>query len=414
MSQAPGGGSASSAPKGVVQHHEIGEMAHFLNAFGHSKEEAVKTLLASSLQIVGLEEVKKQYASRWKQIEKTVYKATEAFFSRKLRKEDRFVRLREGRFAIIFRDMSREEGQARASELARELVTKLFGEIEGAELVTVEVMVLDEGVMDAVDDFDSLEDLIQHFERAIHLVDEREKQEFEESEEVLTVQYRPCLNPRKKMISMMEIVPCRQTGSQTERLAGDDPMLNGSPRLRAELDIHTLKQTADAVGRLGKAGHKPLLLLTVAFETMANPYMRRKYAETLKTLPDYTSQRLVLNLEGIGSGIPNSRYVQIVSSVKTLVRGFSLEVAPGWNDYAAIEGLPVLAIAATVDPKVGPDGAADLFQAARSQKRKCILRSVASDDIARQALKLGVDYVCGPVIAGMLPAPGRPFSIRNL
>ena len=62
--------SQGGAGKGVVQHHEIGQIGTFLKGFGKSKDEATKSLLASSLQIIGWMRSKKNMRSDGRRLKK--------------------------------------------------------------------------------------------------------------------------------------------------------------------------------------------------------------------------------------------------------------------------------------------------------------------------------------------------------
>lgn len=406
-------GVSKKKPTGVVEHHEIGEMAHFLGVFGKSKEEAVKTLLASSLQIVGLEEVKKEYEGKWEAIEGRVGKAIEAFFTKKLRKIDSFVQLQEGRFALIFANMTREQGQARATQLSRELVNLLFGEMPGAELISVEAMVLDIDLSESLDDFNSLEEIIEHFQVAYAEAEKREEKQIKEVETVLTIAFRPAVNHRKKIISVSEIVPCRKTGKEISLLTDTDPIFTGSPHMRSELDLMVLKETGAHLIEIAEIKTKPVLLLSVSFETLANAYGRRKYIEIMNIFPDFTRKHLILNIEGITAGTPNSRYHQILQFIRPLVLGFSFEIENDWDDFHAISGLPVLAIGVAGNAPTDLPWIEDLFIRTHKAGKKCIWRNLEDDNLAKQAFKMGVDYVSGPVIGGVQNSPTRPFSIKS-
>lgn len=420
--QIPGNGSSgdtvqeSSVPKkssGPVEHHEIGEMAHFLKAFGRNKQEVVKTLMASSLQIVGLDDVKKEYEGRWEQIEHRVEQAIEAFFTKKLRKQDSFVQLEKGRFALIFANMTREEGIARATQLARELVNMLFGEMPGVELISVEAMVLDVDVIKAVDGFSSLEEVVRYFQEAIEEIEQREEEQFEEVKSELIILFRSVLNHRKKLISVSEVLPGRRTGTLVELLPETDPVYTGSPKLRSDLDLLVLQEAGKAMTQLGSKGNKPIIMISVAFETLANAYCRRSYAEVMKGLPDYTRRHLILNVEGVGQGIPNSRYRQILTPFTTAILGFSLQVDKGWDCFHAISDLPIVAVTTASNSTEDIPWIRGFFAKAKAEGIKSAWRNLESDELARFAFKINVDYASGPAISASQATPTRPFSLRR-
>ncbi|MEX0584036.1 MAG: hypothetical protein WD185_10220, partial [Sneathiella sp.] len=125
----------SSAPEkpGVdpvtVKHYEIGEATGFLRPFGKTYREALENLITGSIQIIGLDEVKAQYAEQWGKIRHNVMEIADAFLSRKLGRHDIFVPLDEGHFALLFAEATREQALEKSKTIARDLVNKLFGEL---------------------------------------------------------------------------------------------------------------------------------------------------------------------------------------------------------------------------------------------------------------------------------------------
>ncbi|WP_169542948.1 EAL domain-containing protein [Sneathiella aquimaris] len=398
---------------GPVEHHQIGEMAHFLKAFGRNKEEVVNTLMASSLQIVGLDDVKKEYEGKWEKIEHRVETAINAFFTKKLRKQDTFVQLAEGRFALIFANMTREEGQARALELSRELINLLFGQMPGVELISVEAMVLDVNLIGDLESFENLEEVIEYFQDAIAEASERETTQLKEVEEELTIQFRSVLNHPKQFISATEVVFALRKGDDTTVLSHSDPMLSGSTRTRTDLDLMALEKTGQAMREMGRKGNKPIVFLSICLETLANAYCRKNFQDMMNRLPDYTKQHLILNIEGIGRGIPNSRYRQILTSVTPNVLGFSLEVDKDWDCFHAISDLPVRAIVASSNEEEDIPWIQTLILQAKEKGIRSVWRNVETDEVARLAFRLGVDYVGGPAISNCQDSPIRPFSIKR-
>lgn len=55
--------------------------------------------MTSSLQILGLDEIRQKFGSRWHALEKRIDFAVEAFFSKKMGKKDLFLRLDTGNYA---------------------------------------------------------------------------------------------------------------------------------------------------------------------------------------------------------------------------------------------------------------------------------------------------------------------------
>ncbi len=396
---------------GEVKHYEIGEATSFLRPFGKTYHEALENLITGSIQIIGLDEVKAQYAEQWGSIKKNVMEIAEAFISRKLDRHDVFVPLNDGHFALLFADATREEALERSKTIAQDLVNKLFGELPGGELISIEAAMLKIEDFDGLDKIKSLDGLVKCFRAAIVKAKEREERVFQEHETELNVRFRPLINRRKGFIGMYEALSMTNTDDDQTDVTANDPLFNESPRLRAEMDCVILRETGTIFEKLGGAGNKPVIFLPVHFETLANSYFRSKYARILASLPDYTEWHLVLNVQDIAAGVPNSRYRQIFTSLRQLVLGFTFEVGPSWNEFDAIRDLPILAMTLAGHESLELSEIDAFFKRAKQNKKKCIWRSVDNDALARAAFKMQVDYVSGPIFGAVQAVPAKPFSL---
>jgi len=398
---------------GVVQHHEIGELTHFLSAFGKNKDEATKTLMTSSLQIVGLEEIQRKYGDRWAVVKKRVDMAVEAFFTKKLGKRDMFLRLDESNFALIFANTTQEEGLAQAKKLAQELLQLLFGEMPEVNEISVTAMALDIDIIDYIGEFEDVEELIEFLRGVDRYKREGGEAKFKAEEADISICYRPMINQVKRLMSIMEAVPCRLEKKVWRALGKDDPLLQGTIDLRAELDFKALRDTETAFKQLGAVGKKPVVMVSADFETLAHAYRRLRYANILKKLPDYSQRHLIINVTGVIPGLLNSRLRQILTTLNPLVLGFTFEVSEGWDDFGIISDLPVFGLSV-----VGHDEQDLLWieklvaKAKRLGVRSC-WRDLQSDDLARRAFRIGIDYVSGSVIGGNQIDPITPFSLKT-
>ncbi len=398
---------------GVVQHHEIGELAHFLSVFGKNKDQAVKSLLASSLQIVGFDELKEKYHTRWDAVKKRVDVSIEAFFTKKLSKHDLFLRLSESSFALVFANTTAEEGLARANKLGQELLQLLFGEMPEASMISVKAMIIDDELVDFIDDFQNLDELVEYLQGASDPVIPETVQLFKEEEPSLSVSYRPMINHAKKIMSVMEAIPCRSDNGKWKTLEPSDAVLTGTAFLRAELDFKVLKDTEFALKQLGTTGKKPIVMVPVDFETVAHAYRRLNYASILKTLPEFSQRHLVISIGSIKAGLLNSRLRQILTTLNPLVLGFIFEIEEGWDDFHIISDLPVYGVRFKATTEQDLLWVEKLVQKARAAKVRTCWRDLDNDFLARRAFEIGVDYVSGPIMGAIQQEPIMPFSLRG-
>ena len=404
--------SQGGAGKGVVQHHEIGQIGMFLKGFGKSKDEATKSLLASSLQIIGLDEVKKEYAERWEKIEKRVDQAVEAFFTKKLGKQDMFIRMAKNRFALLFANTSYEEGLERASKLSGELLQLLFGELPEHHNVTIEAVVLDVDLVEHISDFDDITDMVEYLNLAIS--DTQEEQEEDEADKTEhSVLFRSMISCNKNMVSVSELLPCNVIDGKRERIRRDDLRAMVGSRQRADVDYRLISEADAPVRKLGRVGHKPLILASVDYDTLANAYRRHEYARILKQLPRYTQTHFLINVTSVPTGLLNSRIRQILTTLKPLVLGFIFEVGADWNEFDVIRDLPVFGVSFFGDDEADLSWIEPLVARSKENSFRTFWRGVTSDVLARRAFEMHVDFLSGDVIGRVQETPVAPFSLKS-
>tara|TARA_R100000005_G_scaffold96680_3_gene85981 strand:- start:4206 stop:5525 length:1320 start_codon:yes stop_codon:yes gene_type:complete len=394
-----------------VKHYEIGEATSFLRPFGKTYREALENLVTGSIQIIGLDEVKTRYKERWGEIRENIVEIAEAYIGRKLGRHDIFVPLDDGHFALLFANASRQEALQRSRAIANDLVNKLFGEMPGGELISVEAAMLTIEDFEGLDKIRSLEGLVSCFHAAILRAQERETREVKLREADVGIRFRPLINRRKRFVGLYEALDASREGDIAGTAMPEDLRQSGSHRTRAELDCVILTELGNIIEKLDIQGRRPALLLPVRFETLANSYFRSKYARLLATLPNYTDRHLILNVQDVPDGVPNSRYRQILGALRQLVLGFAFEVDIRWKDFASINDLPVFAISLVGHERLDLGQIAALFTAAKEQGLKCIWRSLDNDELARAAFKMQVDYVSGPIFGSAQNAPAKPFSL---
>ncbi|MBO6826059.1 MAG: hypothetical protein JJ879_07650 [Sneathiella sp.] len=418
MMQGKGQGSVTSASaskgagQGVVQHHEIGQVGKFLKSFGKSKDEATKSLLASSLQIIGLEDVKERYADQWEKLEKRVDQAVEAFFTKKLGKRDMFIRMAKNRFALLFANTSYEEGLERASTLASELLQLLFGELPDHDNVSIETVVLDADLVEHMSEFDDIADMIEYLNLAISDTEEEQGEASDEKEDH-SVLFRSMINCNKNMVSVSELLPCSIQNGKRDRIRRDELAEMQGSRMRADVDYQLISEAEGAVNGLGGLGKKPLILASVDYDTLANSYRRHEYARILKRLPKYTQKHFLINVTSVPAGLLNSRIRQILTTLKPLALGFIFEVGPDWDEFDVVRDLPVYGVSFFGDREEDLMWIEPLVERAKVNNARTFWRGVSSDDLARRAFEMRVDFLSGDVIGRVQETPVSPFSLKS-
>lgn len=397
----------------VVQHHEIGDAVHFLKMFGVTRKQAVSNLMAGSIQILGLDEIKRQYEGDWQAIEHKVMKNIESFFSRKLAKGDLYTPLGKDRFALLFANSSKAEAQVKAQKITSDLISHLFGQVPGADLISIEALVFDEDSFDDLGPIRSLSELVEAFNQAVSKNKKKESQTFKHARKEIELKFRVCINRNDNIVSMNDCLLYRTIDDMPAIIENEDPLRLGTPQLRAELDIEALRLLKPYLQNLSDVKDKPYFLLDVQYETLANRSTRQKYAQALKRLPEFTTKYLILNITGLVKDTPQSRFQQILSFLNPLVLGYYFEISLPWNEFDKIKGLPVLGFTLSDVTIAKQDVLAHFVSEAGAQDKAVFLRSITDDSVAKIAFNLNIDNISGPAIAAIQDNPTKPFALPS-
>ncbi|WP_217808119.1 hypothetical protein [Oceanibacterium hippocampi] len=403
---AGGGVSLGTRTARKVRHHEIGELAGLLKHMGETQARAVDALLAGSIQVLGLDEVRERYAADWARLEARIGEIVETFIASRLGKQDLLIPLGTQQFAIVFAELSRDEARAQARKIAGQLANHLFGQVPHGELISVEglAMTLDE--LEGLDEVTSVEDLVRCFKAAQDRQRGREVEAIEAAQSQLGFRFWPTVNVSKRMISIYECAATRDGPDGASMLAPDDPVIPASGDGRSEFDLLVLQEAGTHLGSLGGLMHKALLMVPVHFETLAARYHRTAYVEALKELPGAGERRLILKIEGLPDGTPNTRLRQIVTSIKPLVMGTVWQVEPDFAHFQALEGLHALGIALDGRRVARLERLEKLVATASRAGLRPFLGAIGTTDAATTACRLGFRYLNGRALAPMLHRPG--------
>jgi GGDEF domain-containing protein len=372
-----------------------------------------EALNAGSLQVLGLETVKKRFGARWQTARDQVLRMVEQCIVRSITPDDVFVRMGEEQYVVLFCSSTRAEARATARRIAAAIDERLSGVIPGENQVSVRGVVVELDRPPLPESIASPEGLAQQVAKAETKAAADERAAFDEMASRLRLSFWPMANLKKRLISSYDA----QVGREGEGSAAKLPSESGGVgELDCALDCYALREAGKWLARRPKLGHKATLMVPVRFDTLAVKVHRTAYLEACGTLPDQARGRLLLKIVDFPDTMLQARLQGVLAYVSPFVLGFVARVPLGYRGFDQLAGLRVLAIA-TEGKHLGRPTEKDteelrkLANQAALRNVRVILLGVPSIEAGTVARRAGVDYVTGAAILPKLPAPGRVFPL---
>ena len=227
----------------------------------------------------------------------------------------------------------------------------------------------------------------------------------------LRVGYRPTVNIGKRLVSIYDCCLLHNNNAPAIARGVDSDVYADPTDQRGAIDCALLKAAGKALNDLDGTGRKALLSLPIHFDTLAVRRWRLQFVAILKALPDIASRRLLLDIEGIEPGTPNSRLRQLFTVVHPLVLGMTWQVSLNWRSVEATETMHVLGLSLQADEVSDARQLSAFVSFAHHHGFRVFLRNVGDRQLARIARKLGVDYFNGDSLAQPQISPGRAYLL---
>jgi hypothetical protein len=226
--------------------------------------------------------------------------------------------------------------------------------------------------------------------------------------------YMPIWDSRNEAIStyLCRTKAYRGSGDHTEAVQLEQ--LDSKDRAMVELSgLH--KAIGDLENAL-KGGRRVLLAVPFTFDMIGSPLGRMQLASACRHFLAEHRQYLLFVLSDVPRGVPQSRLVDIVNTLKPFARGVMATVAPGSRCHAAYHGIGLQGVGMCARQNSGEPGhleadIARLSTSARSAQLGSFLFDVASPDLLDMAKRIGVRWLSG---SALRPAVQKPVAMCRL
>jgi hypothetical protein len=297
------------------------------------KEEVPRSSSAGKMTVIGLDLIKQRLAERWDKVSASVHRYFETALQRQMRPGDTFHKMDDLSFVVIFRDLSAAEAQVKCVAVGEEICRYFFGEDKGEisvralvgevedrfllpggisaaaidqslEASGAETIINEHGVAPAPPQASSPEAAGRqlnlafgpNFERPVPIPQSQ-----------IGFVYRPLWDAFRQVVLMYLCQPVPPRAR--------DHTLCMAPNHeddRLELDMMCLKEAANRIASLRRAGVRLLVACPIHFSTIARSPHWAEYSRLYHKVPAALARDLAFVVLGIDHGIPNTRLAQEV------------------------------------------------------------------------------------------------------
>jgi hypothetical protein len=377
-------------------------------------------LLAGRISLINLREIEETFGPSWKRIADRAERIARATIERHLMPGDIYTGVDSLSFVVVFCSLSESAANAKCLLIADRIRKTLLGD-QGAEKFAVRASVgtIEEGfrLAETRSHGPLSQDSPSHAESGFAgreppksgppidgscpPPDER-------------FWYRPIWHQARNVVSAYLCTerPCASADEEDHGAAAPDA------NLLYRRDEAARDRVLDDLDELRRSGQKCLFVLQVHFETLASAARRQAYAGALaRRLQESAATLLVIAIKGAPVGIPQSRLVDIIATLRPYSRGVLLRLPIDATEMGNLRGCGLTAVGCDIGDCSNPEYT--VFQhmnrfsrAAEVAGLSTYLLGANTRSIVAAAVGAGFRYVGGDAVAGPVDRPDQLLEFR--
>jgi GGDEF domain-containing protein len=383
--------------------------------FGQMRAASSPTVMAGSIQLLGMAEIKQQLGAGWSGVADFAYRIAEQTIRRHISTEDSYQRLGGETFVLCFASPDKAHAEAKTREIVQSIATRLAQQAPQFPLrvdhtvAEVEWADIDQG---------DAESIAEQIARELRQVRERSESSARawrnEMLRTAGIRFGPIWHPPGHIVSSYRTMLNEQTGTHAlQRLAGVTTPEELTRTLH-ELDCLIVGRGIKALDLLLHAGGMAQMLVPVNFNSLSNRTAREKYLNLCRDIPQHYKRFLLFEVHGAPNGTPISRLLEIALSLKPYGHGVLVEMPASGSQLQELAsvGLFGLSVDAKSLPRSAGQATAALMRvvsAAAALHLKVFVHGADTVGILDAARKARADYVDGRAVALPMAEPKSAY-----
>lgn len=383
-------------------------------AFDARGAQPAEATVAGNVQLIGLDEIKRQFGDLWAGVRDAAHKAAEEIIRANLSPLDLFAPVKDESYVVLFGELDAAAATIKAKAIAAEITRRLCGDVENGALVTVRAVALE--MARPPSGFKSLAEVQAGFANAEADAAARARAEGQRITKGIQFGYWPTLNLKKRLIAIYDCNIMRRADAGY-MLAGDDAYpADSTGEIAAALDVVALDAAHQGLKAIDQQGKRAVLLLPVHYETLAFRTFRDRYIQGCRAFPESAQRNLAFHVLGLPDSLPQVRLVEVVSQFRPWVLGFVCRLKLENPEIERFAGSGLVGISTDAGGTITPTPAQfDLMrafaEAARAAKLRSMFINARTVSLGSAAVRAGFDFVNGDAIVRMVARPGRVYQL---
>jgi hypothetical protein len=197
----------------------------------------------------------------------------------------------------------------------------------------------------------------------------------------------------------------------------DDGLTKGVRcKLELAMTVSRIRHAASLLSERLAAGQRFMTWLPFSYELICSPASRLEIATAMRELSGELRPFLVIEIEGLPYGVPQSRLSELAGSFKPFCRGVVAQLPPRIANYSAYfnAGLHGIGLSLSAENVWETEMLSEIFKlgvAAGKQQTMSFVLDVPTGEILHAARSFGITLISSPLIG---PATRLPGSVRLL
>ncbi len=371
---------------------------------------------SGSANIVGLSTIKREAGDRWEKMREAVCTRLEAMFRQRLGSADFFVPVDETAYLVVMPSSTPEEGQVCCLRISYDLHQSLLGscgveyvEIARADPVgddTLELCPLSRSAIQQLADEVGLVFASTgsgSFDDEPVAVQPAPSQAAHKLPNDIDLSFHPVWDAQYQVIRAYRCAVQRKyLGSVTQSPVDD-------ARELTQITLGTLDHVSEVLHSHLQRNERFIVNAPVSYAALTSPLARMEFTAACRRLSCSLRPHLVFNIEDLPVGAPQSRIVELVTTLVPFCRAVIVTVP--WRerqlDIYRVIGLKAIGLGLDRVPQcMAMSEIERLCRYAARNRLVVFLDEVQNLDVLRGALDAGVMWLSGPAIAPPTLEPG--------
>lgn len=376
---------------------------------------------AGKLQLLNLDEIKRDAGDRWEQIADKARVIAEQVIRHRLAPSDVVAPYDDHSFIVLFAELTEEQARLKAAAIAREVRERLLGELGVKDHGWVKAFVTDVETLQSASAGVSSDEVILSWNRVFDAEEDCAPPlpgaqaidaELQSRLGEVGISYRPTLMTAKGVIGIYAPHILR-LDALNRILTGAAAFPHNDAAVTFEMDKAAAKRAVDQVRGALKAGHRTGLLHITLHTSSLVTHSSGLIIDMFRALPPEFRRFFIIGINTQTPGVPQTKLWEALPAVQPFCRSVTVQVTTEFSDFDRLARAKVSAVGIDLEEAdigdVTPTSLTreilPLAKHAAKAGLNSYLYGIKRREIARAAKEAGFTYLNGPIIAANTAQP---------